>query len=289
MKMKPSVDIKPLHKLNREFMIDMLSDNQNINTEPIKSEKTNANINENKVEIENTTQPVSMGFIKPIIIEIEPPQPIHNGIDLKKFFERNYIPQPDKKKQKIQNNKKRVKKRSIFSFISDILFYLAILTVMFAILTSGTKDGLPRTFLGKYSYFTVVSPSMQNELPVGSFILVKKIDPYKLQIGDNITFMRDANTSVTHKIIDILENYNNSGARGFQTKGTNNANPDSEIVYEANVIGKVIFNIPKMGAVISELRANIYIVFIVFGVFIVAAFILRWLFSQLEKDNTDSQ
>jgi signal peptidase len=277
--MKPRPDIKPLHKLNREFMLDMLSDNQNKNTETVDNIKV-----EN--EIENTTPIKTMEFIKPIVIEIEPPQKVNNKINLEEIYKYNYVPQPDKKTKKLQKKQKPVKKRGVFSLISDILFYLAILTVMFAILTSGTKDGSPRTFMGKYSYFTVVSPSMQDELPVGSFILVKKTDAYELQIGDNITFMRDANTNVTHKIADIYENYNDSGARGFQTKGTNNAEPDKEIVYDANVVGKVIFSIPKAGAVISVLRANIYIIFIIFGVFLIAAFVLRWLFTQMQTPDT---
>ena len=176
------------------------------------------------------------------------------------------------------------KKRSIFALISDMLFYLAIFMVLVAILTSapGNNNGKVRMFMG-YSYFTVLSPSMQDEIPKGSFILVKKTDPKELKIGDNITFMKDANNSITHKITEIYENYENSGATAFQTKGVNNANPDKDIVYEANIVGKVVFVIPGAGAAISSLRENIYIVFIIFGLCILLSFLLRGLFGKTDK------
>lgn len=174
------------------------------------------------------------------------------------------------------------KPRSIFTIVSDILFYSAILLVLMSALLSGQKDGEPRMFMG-FSYFIVLTPSMQSEIPKGSFILVHQTNSQELKIGDNITFMRDANTSITHKIVDIYENYENSGARGFQTKGVNNAAPDSDIVYEANVVGKVIFHIPGVGAVISSLKANIYIVFIIFGLCVILSFLLRGLFAKPTK------
>jgi len=266
------VELKPLRKLNREFIIDMMSEHQNKPPDPepadIPDTIYTADINDisnypGSIEYTDNTdniEPMDFNWI----FEMEP--------EINKPGEKkNRRPQKDKKK------------RNIFSFISDILFYLAIVTVVLAILTSGAKDGAPRMFLG-YSYFNVVSPSMQDELPVGSFILVKKIAPQDLKIGDNITFMKDSHTSVTHKINDIYENYNESGALGFQTKGVNNAEPDKDVVYESNIVGKVIFNVPRAGAVISYLRSNIYIIFIIFGIFIAVSFLLRWLFTQTEKN-----
>ncbi|MCL2083650.1 MAG: signal peptidase I [Oscillospiraceae bacterium] len=169
-------------------------------------------------------------------------------------------------------------KRGILAAASDMMFYLAILVMFFSILTSGTDGGRPKSIFG-YSYFTVISNSMKDEIPKGAFVLVKETAPRGLEIGDNITFMRDRYDSVTHKIINIYENYDNSGARGFQTKGVNNLNPDRDIVYEASVIGKVILVLPGLGAAISYLGENIHIVFIVFAVCVIASFGLRGVFA----------
>lgn len=168
---------------------------------------------------------------------------------------------------------------SHFALLSDILFYLAVVLVLVTVLTPDQHNGAPKTIFG-YSYFSVVSRSMQDEIPKGSFILVKNVDPQNLTVGDTITYMRDRNTSVTHKIVDIRENYNKSGALGFQTKGVNNANPDSDIVYEANVVGKVIFVLPGLGTAMTYLGTNIYIVCIIFGLCVVISFCLRGFFQK---------
>jgi len=173
------------------------------------------------------------------------------------------------------------KKRGTIAIISDILFYMALLIILFSVLTP-SNNGFPKAIMG-YSYFSVLSSSMQDEIPKDSFILVRQTDPQKLEVGDNITYVRDQSGTVTHKIVDIYDNYQNSGYRGFQTQGVNNAIPDKEIVKEANVVGKVIFVLPAAGAVISYLGANIHIVFIFFGLCVGISFVLRGLLAKTEK------
>jgi signal peptidase len=165
-------------------------------------------------------------------------------------------------------------KRGIFASISDILFYVVVLMILLTVMTSGENAGYPKSIFG-YSYFTVVSRSMQNEIPKGSLIFVKHTEPQDLTIGDTITYMRDQTTSVTHKIVDIYEDYENRGIRGFQTQGVNNASPDNDIVYETNVVGKVILVLPFVGACIAYLGANIRIVIIIFIFCAIISFCLR--------------
>ena len=196
---------------------------------------------------------------------------------------------PDKEEALAERPKKRFTRKSsgALIIISDLLFYTAILVILFSVFVSG-RDGAPRTVAG-YSYFTVLSSSMQNEIPKGSFILVKQTNPQDFEIGDNITYMRDRSTSVTHKIVDIYENYQNSGARGFQTQGTNNANPDKDIVYESNVVGKVVLSLPAVGAAIAALGANMYLVFIIFGLCIILSFCIRGLFARPERNEEEQE
>jgi len=150
------------------------------------------------------------------------------------------------------------KKRSLLGSLMTILLGLAFLLILTTALTSS-----------RYSFFTVLTGSMQNEIPKGSLILVDKTELQALVTGDNITFMRDRRTAVTHKIVEIFDDYLESGSRGFQTKGTNNMNPDREIVIEENVIGKVVFVIPHVGTALSWLGDNIYIILIMLGVAVV--------------------
>ena len=150
------------------------------------------------------------------------------------------------------------KKRSLLGGLMSILFGLALLLVLTTALTSS-----------RYSFFTVLTGSMQNEIPKGSLILVDKTELQELATGDNITFMRDRRNAVTHKIVEIFDDYLESGSRGFQTKGTNNTNPDREIVIEENIIGKVVFVIPRVGTALSWLGDNIHIILIMLGVLVV--------------------
>ena len=203
--------------------------------------------------------------ITPVVIELEPPRT--------ESYERHE-----------SHSKKR---RGLFTAISDMLFSLSVFIILAVVLTSGSSGGTPKTILN-YSYFNVLTPSMQDEIPQGSLILVKqRIDPLELKIGDNITFMSDRSTSVTHKIVDIYENYDDSGVRGFQTQGVNNANPDRDVVYEANVIGKVVFVLPVAGAVLSYLGENVFVVFIFFGLCLLLSFIIRGIFTKPEKISTN--
>jgi signal peptidase len=177
---------------------------------------------------------------------------------------------------------KPVKKYRLLTILSDILFYAAILVVLFSAITSKPADGAPKTAMG-YSYFTVLTTSMQSEIPKGSFILVREIDPLDLIVGDNITFMRSDSVPVTHKIIDIYDNYEGSGERWFQTMGVNNINPDKDLVHEDAVLGKVKLVLPGLGAVISYMNSNIILVCIIYGLCVLLSFCFRGLFKNSGK------
>ena len=49
---------------------------------------------------------------------------------------------------------------------------------------------------------------------------------------------------VIHRVYDI---YKENNSLFFITKGDANDDPDTDPVYSENVIGKVIYNIPKIG------------------------------------------
>lgn len=177
---------------------------------------------------------------------------------------------------------KAKKPRSGLTVASDVLFYLAIFIILIFALNSGANGGPPRVVMG-YSAFTVLSSSMQSEIPRGSLIFVKVADPRDIKVGDNITYMRDSSTSVTHKVTRIFENYQSSGARGFETKGVNNLNPDEDIIYSSAVVGKVVFTVPGAGGAIAYMNSNLHVVFIIFGLFMVLSFCLRSLFGRPKK------
>jgi len=97
---------------------------------------------------------------------------------------------------------------------------------------------------------------MTSELPRGTLVITKTVDADEIKIGDNITFFKSQNQTCTHKVVSVIENYNGSGELGFQTKGTENPLPDSDIVLAKNVIGKVVFHAKGVGDTLSYIKAH---------------------------------
>lgn len=162
----------------------------------------------------------------------------------------------------------------VFRRASDFLFYFAIIVILYSVLSLDAADGRHHSFMG-YSYFTVMSSSMSNEIPKGSLIFVRRTDAGLLKEGDNITYLREGGTTVTHKIIEVFDNYLATNERGFVTKGNNNANPDPNVVHADAVIGKVVMVLPRVGAIVISIGENVHIVLIIFLLCSALSFSLR--------------
>lgn len=160
----------------------------------------------------------------------------------------------DARPEKPANTSGRIK-RGIFG----AAFYLVLIAaVAVAIRMIGDNGNAPRNLFG-YSSASVLTGSMQREIQQGSLVLVKHVDPNSIQIGDDITYMYNATTSVTHKVVGIVEDYNKTGKRGFQTQGVENKDPDKDIVPAKNIVGKVVWHVPVAGGVIHFINGNILI------------------------------
>ena len=97
--------------------------------------------------------------------------------------------------------------------------------------------------------FSVLSGSMEPEYHVGALIYVQKVDPFTLQVGDDITFLLDEETVATHRIVGILPDENDPSVIRFRTQGIANDQEDGTPVHYMNVVGKPIFTIPYLGYV----------------------------------------
>ncbi|MDR1537487.1 MAG: signal peptidase I [Clostridiales bacterium] len=178
---------------------------------------------------------------------------------------------------KIEDGAKKKRPITVWTRVSDAIFYLALVLMVGAAVYYNTRENGP-IVLFKHSIMTVLTTSMQSVYPKGSLVVLKEVDPDTLVEGDDITYMKDQSTSVTHRIQEIFENYENTGARGFQTYGVNNGAPDQGIVPAIHVRGKVIFHIPKLGMVIAYVGDNIVLLVGMFGLLLILSFLVRGLF-----------
>lgn len=185
--------------------------------------------------------------------------------------------------------KKKKKKYPFLSMASSFLFYFVIIgAVVMAFVSAGKNGNGARDILG-YSYFTVLSSSMQDEIPKGSLVITKSVDERELETGDNITFLKDANTTVTHQIVNIYNNYDGKGSTGFQTKGVNNAQADRDVVDSSNVVGKVVFSIPKAGALLELVADNLLFVMGFLGMLLLLSFSLQVFFKIRKEEKKEAK
>lgn len=106
----------------------------------------------------------------------------------------------------------------------------------------------------------VKSGSMEPSIGVGSLIVVRAAPEYKL--GDVITFGPDTKKQIptTHRIVGV----EGQGKRAkFTTRGDANDVDDGSAVAVREVIGKVIFTIPKLGYLLDFARTPVGFVFLV--------------------------
>jgi signal peptidase len=90
----------------------------------------------------------------------------------------------------------------------------------------------------------VGSGSMRPTMDVGDVVIIAKVSADVVKPGDIIQFRKEEKVTVMHRLVEIQEV---EGAKLFITKGDANDEPDFDPVIPENVVGKAIFNIPKIG------------------------------------------
>ena len=116
-------------------------------------------------------------------------------------------------------------------------------------------DNTPPT----YNAYVVLTGSMLPGIQIKDVVVTKKIPAEELKEGDIITFLssdtRLVGVTVTHR---IKEKFYDSATKKYtyRTKGDNNNVEDMALAEDANVLGKVMFRIPKLGYIQDLLAAK---------------------------------
>lgn len=139
-----------------------------------------------------------------------------------------------------------VKGRSPLGWVFTVLGVIIIMIT----LAVATLLAAP-SFMG-WQQMTVLTGSMEPEIPTGSMVYVEEVDPKELQEGDVITFTQADGSVVTHRVVR-----NRTLQGDIVTKGDANAEEDVASVPYARVIGKVAMTLPMAGDVLGYVSSDV--------------------------------
>jgi signal peptidase I len=122
-----------------------------------------------------------------------------------------------------------------------IIFVLLILSATFILLT--TYDVIP-----KYSFYVVLSGSMEPSIKTGSVIGVREEEKYEVKDIVTVKILENPNETYTHRIVKILEE---NDEIEYVTKGDANESEDIQTASEDLIIGKKLFSLPLLGYVVN--------------------------------------
>jgi signal peptidase I len=126
-----------------------------------------------------------------------------------------------------------------------LLRSFTVVVVAFAALFIGTLVVLPRT--GQARALSVLTGSMAPDIPRGSLVVIRPVNPSQVAIGDVITFRPkgSAQALVTHRVAGYA--FGSDGQRVLRTKGDANSGEDLQYVAASSVVGRVAFHAPYLG------------------------------------------
>lgn len=124
----------------------------------------------------------------------------------------------------------------VINFI--LILFLLIITAFF--LFSQIK--LP----GNYKILLVQSGSMSPAINTGDLVVIKP--KFKYQKGDIVTFLSKDKINITHRVVDTQDN-------AIYTKGDANQTNDRESINKNQILGKVLYTIPRFGYLILFIKS----------------------------------
>lgn len=103
------------------------------------------------------------------------------------------------------------------------------------------RNGYAKLF--GFSFFRVVTGSMEPAVPEGSLIITRQVAIDTIEVGDVICFRSKesymAGAMITHRVVDILTG--EDGSLLLETKGDANLSMDGHYVDEGNFVGKMVW------------------------------------------------
>ena len=190
---------------------------------------------------------------------------------------------------RISENKKTVK--AIKCTVSAVWWIVLVLLAVLLVNIFGAKltGNVPRIF--GYSVMNIVSGSMEEEIPKGSYILIKKVSPEEIEKDDIICFYstdpKIYGMPNTHRVVE--EPIVTDSGIEFITKGDANPINDTETAKGDRLIGVYVKNLDGLTSFTNVLSGNIIIIVIIsLQICIVAMAVYAFMLSKKNESDTNS-
>ena len=136
----------------------------------------------------------------------------------------------------------------------------------------GIIAGIRLVFGVETPFMVVASRSMEPTLHVNDVIVVVHVDPHTLKVGDIIVYRPRyaSDFYIVHRIIKVLDPLKPT----FITKGDNNRYPDNLPVEGWQVVGKVVYVIPRVGVILKALAPPVN--YVLAGILLIILFYMLY-------------
>jgi signal peptidase len=169
------------------------------------------------------------------------------------------------------------KAKKIIDIIIKVVWWVVLILLIalsVGIVSAKIKGKVPKVF--GYSVVHIISQSMSDTIPVGTYILIKEVSPEEIKENDIICFYSEDSLIYgrpnTHRVVEVIEN---DGKYEYVTKGDSNAGQDTVTAKGDKLIGRYVKNPEGLtwlsGAVQSQGMMVVFVVMFIVSVGIVLA------------------
>lgn len=183
-------------------------------------------------------------------------------------------------------NKDKNIRNKIISLIVSVLLVASVFVCLFVVIQVLSNGYVS---IGGYSFFKVVTGSMEPEIPVGALILSKETEMNDIEVGEVVCFRSKSpdmfGKIITHRVIEIVNA--EDGTLQFITKGDANLSLDGYYVSQQNLIGKVVWQLGsgKLSGVLNFLSNKFgFLSCIAFPALLILTLILRDNVKTMQQD-----
>jgi signal peptidase len=124
--------------------------------------------------------------------------------------------------------------------------------------------------------------SMQPAIPLGAVVVVERVDPGTVRVGDVVSVRGENEVVYTHRVSALGEL---DGQRAFQTRGDANTTPEPALVPATKVIGRVVLAVPAIGFLVALVGTSSGIASL--GCGLCSLLLSYWLFEDIELEQRE--